>query len=92
MGKPGYKTQLDQWKRELSAELHRDISYEEIAEATGLSYSTLIKHRSHSFTRPDLATAAKIVAYFNEKSDTPRSTMEYFVEESEEGQGVAVPA
>jgi hypothetical protein len=84
-----YVTMLEQWKRELSAELGRDVTYEEIAEKTNLSYSTLMKHTNHQFTRPDYGTAAKICEFFNGLSAMGRTPLDYFQEE-DEGQPVAV--
>lgn len=92
MARIAYKTNLEQWKRELSAELKRDVTYEEIASGTDLAYSTLQKHVSHAFRRPDLATASRICAFFNEKSVRKnRTPVEYFLE-TEVGQSVAVGA
>ena len=86
-----YGTRLEQWKRELSAELERDVTYEEIAQETDLAYSTLQKHVSHRFRRPDFATAAIICSFFNERStaNRKRSPLDYFVA-VEEGEAVAV--
>ncbi len=84
-----YVTKLEQWKRELSAELGRDVTYEEIAAETVLSYSTLMKHTNHKFTRPDYGTAAKICEFFNERSAKMRTPLEYF-QVDDEGQLDAV--
>jgi len=78
--KRGYATNLEQWKRELSAELQRDVTSEEIARETGLAYSTVIKHGGHVFSRPETDTAARIVDFFNERSEKKRTTLDYFVE------------
>lgn len=78
----GYATNLEQWKRELSAELGRDVTSEEIAKETGLAYSTVIKHGGHVFLRPETDIAAKIVDFFNERSKKKkdRTTLDYFIE------------
>lgn len=89
----GYETRLEQWKRELSAELERNVTYAEIAEATGLSESTLWKHATHLFKRPDYGTAARICDFFNALSSKTRTPLQYFTEViSDEGQPVAVAA
>lgn len=90
----GYKTQIEQWKRELSAELRRDVTYEEIAAETGLSYSTLMKHANHVFKRPDYGTAARICDFFNARSQKERTPLHYFLEvtEDEQGEKMAVTA
>jgi len=92
MKKPrGYETQLEQWKRELSAELGRDVTYAEISEATGLAESTLWKHANHMFRRPDYGTAARICDFFNANSSKTRTPLHYFVEvNSDQGVKVAV--
>ncbi|HML22065.1 MAG TPA: hypothetical protein PKD09_10465 [Aggregatilinea sp.] len=82
MKKPSrtYETGLEQWKRELSAELGQDVTYEQIAAETELSYSTLMKHARAQFRRPDYATAARICEFFNKRSKKQRTPLEYFVE------------
>lgn len=89
--RPTYKTNLEQWKRELSAELGRDVTYEDIAQDTNVSYSTLMKHARFKFRRPDYATAAAICDFFNKRSSTRRTPLEYF-EEASEGQGAGLAA
>lgn len=94
--KPKYTTELEQWKRELCAELGRDITYGDISEGTGLNYSTLMKHVSHEFVRPDYGAASRICAYFNRYSARTRTPLQYFVEigekEAEAGQPVGATA
>jgi hypothetical protein len=89
-----FRTRLEKWKYELSAELGRLVTYEELADASGVAYSTLQKHVGHSFARPDYATAKKICDAFNDMSSKKRSLDDYFYleEESEPGQAVAVAA
>ena len=77
---PEFSTQLEQGKRELSAELQRDVSYEEIAKKTELAYSTLLKHVSHIYRRPDYAIASAICDFFNSLSKKTRTPLEYFVQ------------
>lgn len=86
-----YKTRLEKWKLELSAELGRSVTYEEIAKDTGVAYSTLQKHVGHVFSRPDFATAARICEFFNRASAkrSNRTPLDYFVMTEEPGQ---VPA
>ena len=90
------KTRLEKWKYELSAELGRLVTYEELADESGVAYSTLQKHVGHTFRRPDYATAKKICDAFNRLSDAQtRSPDDYFFyveEESEPGQVVALAA
>lgn len=90
---PKYKACLEQWKRELSAELQRDVTYDEIARRTGIGYSTLMKHSSrHLYARPDYAIAARICAFFNALSGDTRAIDSYFEEVDPESHLVAVPA
>jgi len=91
MSNPIYKTRIKQWKRELSAELERNVTYDEIAEATGIAYSTLLKHANHEFVRPDYGTAARICKFFNERSLFMRTPLDYFEDDST-GQPAAVVA
>lgn len=87
-----YKTQLDQWRRELSAELHADITLKEIARETGISYAGVHKHATQTFIRPDYSIAARICDWFNANSNkVVRTPSDYFVlveSESTEGQPV----
>ena len=85
--KPVFTTNLEQWRRELAAELRRDVTFEEIASGAGVAYSTVIKHTSHTYRRPDYATAAAICAYFNKLSKTQRTPLEYFEASYEEEEG-----
>lgn len=91
MAQQKYVTRLEQWKRELSAELERDVTYEEIAAEAGVGYSTLMKHVNHKFSRPDYGTAARICRFFNERSKASRTPLDYF-EEAPEGEVAALPA
>jgi hypothetical protein len=88
------RTRLEKWKYELSAELDRLVTYEELADESGVAYSTLQKHVGHAFRRPDYATAKKICDAFNRLSGSQtRSPDDYFFyvdEEDGPGQAVAV--
>lgn len=88
MAKVKFVTRLEQWKRELSAELERDVTYEEIAEHIDVGYSTLMKHVSHRYSQPDMGTASRICRFFNERSTKHRTPLDYF-QEVDQGERVA---
>jgi hypothetical protein len=93
---PSYKTKLKEWKADLEAELRRKITWREIAEGSGVVYSTLQKHVNHEFQRPDYATASKISAWFNSMSKAKRkwTPLDYFflVSSEEDDPGQREPA
>ena len=81
-----YKTKLADWKKMLEEELDRRVLWDEVERGTGIAYSTLQKHQSHTYTRPDFATAAKICEFFSKTSKrTLRKVtpLDYFEEVSD---------
>jgi len=79
-------TRMKQLIREKSAREHRDITYREIAEETGLAWSTVERYANNRVRRPDLEVVAKLCAFFGV------SLSEFVVEDDEASEQTAVAA
>ncbi len=85
----GYRTRLNQLKREKSARDEREITYQEIADAAGIAYSTIQRYAHDVVPRPDYTVLASLSAYFG----IPVEQLVIAVEEDENsGELVAVAA
>jgi transcriptional regulator with XRE-family HTH domain len=85
----GYRTRIDELRRKRAVELNKDITYQEIARATGLNYMTIHRYATKVVPNPHFATLAKIAQYFEipvEQLVIPED------EDTEQGQKVAVAA
>jgi hypothetical protein len=87
-----YRTALAQWKAELEEQLDRRVQWYEVEKGTGIAYSTLQKHVTHRFKRPDYAIAERIAAWFSKMSRSKRkyTAHGYYEKVVDEGQQVAV--
>jgi len=65
MAQKQYRTRLIPLKLKLAAKLGRDISYQDIANATGLSYQTVHRYATKAIPRPDYETVAALARYFS---------------------------
>ena len=84
-----YRTRLRQLKLEKAMRMGKEITYQDVAEATGLSYQTVHRYATKVIPRPDYETVVKLANYF-------QVPVEEFMlagrEEADEGQLVAVLA
>lgn len=59
-----YRTKLIPMKLAKAKDVGHDISYQDIAEATGLSYMTVHRYATKPIPRPDYETVARLASYF----------------------------
>jgi transcriptional regulator with XRE-family HTH domain len=82
--KGGFRTHIIKLKHEKALREGRDISYQEIADLSGLSYMTVHRYATKSIPRPDFETVLRLAEYFG----VPMEEVVY--QESEEGQPAGV--
>lgn len=59
-----YRTRLRQLKLEKAMRMGKEITYQDVAEATGLSYQTVHRYATKVIPRPDYETVVKLANYF----------------------------
>lgn len=59
-----WRTRLRQLKRKMSLETGRDITYQDIANETGLSYQTVHRYATKVIPRPDYETVVTLAKFF----------------------------
>lgn len=85
----GYRTRLNQLRREKSAKEEREITYQEIAAEAGIAYSTIQRYAHGVVARPDYTVLASLASYFG----VPVEKLVIAVEDDvNPGQRVAVAA
>lgn len=89
MSQTGYKSHLIREKLRMAARKGHDISYQDIADATGLAYMTVHRYATKVIPRPDFETVLKLAGYFG----VPVEDFVYSVaEETETPEVLAVAA
>ncbi|WP_119069158.1 helix-turn-helix domain-containing protein [Aggregatilinea lenta] len=75
-----YRTKLIPMKLAKAKDVGHDISYQDIAEATELSYMTVHRYATKQIPRPDYETVARLATYFGVPIE------EFVYEETDPGQ------
>ncbi len=60
----GYRIRVDELRRKRAAERNEDITYADIAKATGLNYRTVHRYATKRIARPDYLTLARLAQFF----------------------------
>jgi len=81
-----FRTRIDDLRRKRALETREDISYMDIARATGLAYQTVHRYATKEIV-PNYETLAKLARYFGVPIEELIISED---EEAEQGQGVAV--
>lgn len=64
MSDKGYRTRLNELRLARAAKMKHDITYQDIANHTGLAYMTVHRYATKNIARPDFETLAKLAGYF----------------------------